>query len=310
MISSIEQYLAELKKALAGSDRAVIQDALADADEYLRTSYGNYTEANPDVPETEAMASITEKYGSPAEVAAAYRDIEARTPPTFARPAPRDLETPRPAPAVAPAPPDTRPIYVKFFAVFIEPRAWASLFYLLFALATGIIYFTWAVTGLALSAGLMVLIIGLPFFFLFLLSIRGIALVEGRLVEALLGVRMPRRPLFTRRDVGLRRKLTGLLTQRQTWTAMVYMVLQLPLGVISFSIIVTLLATSLWLIGRPIIEMYLPAFTTTSHDYYTAGWAMPFAVIGGALQLLVTMHVAKYAGRLLGAFAKVMLVRE
>ena len=44
MINSIEQYLAELKKELAGSDRATIQDALSDAEEYLRTALNSASE--------------------------------------------------------------------------------------------------------------------------------------------------------------------------------------------------------------------------------------------------------------------------
>jgi hypothetical protein len=310
MITSVEQYLAELKKELAGTDRATVQDALADAEEYLRTALGSFTEASPSASPAEAMAAVTAKYGAPAEIAAAYRDIEARTPPAFARPAYQKPEPPAPAAAAVAAPPDTRPFYVRFFGVFAEPRAWGALFYLLFALATGIIYFTWGVTGLSLSAGLAVLIIGIPFFFLFLLSVRGIALVEGRLVEALLGVRMPRRPLFTRRDLGFWGKLKGLLTQRQTWTAVIYMVLQLPLGIIYFTVTVTLISVSVWLIGRPFFEIYLPAFVVNDFEYYTYGWAMPLVMIGGALVLTATLHVAKYAGRLHGLFAKVMLVSE
>jgi hypothetical protein len=307
MISSVEQYLAELKKELSGCDRAVVQDALSDAEEYLRTALEHAASSDPGQPPAVALEAIVARYGLPAEVAAAYRDIEARTPPAFTRPAYRQ---PEPETPVMPAPVDTRPFYAKFFGIFAEPRAWGALLYLIFALATGIVYFTWAVTGLSVSAGFLVLIIGLPFFFLFLLSVRGIALVEGRLVEALLGVRMPRRPLFTRKDLGFWQKLKGLLTQRQTWTAVVYMVLQMPLGIVYFTVIVTLVSVSIWLIGRPIFELYFPAFIVSPNEYYTAGWAVPFVMIGGALLLTATMHLVKYAGRLHGLFAKVMLVSE
>jgi len=311
MANSIEQYLDELKKELSGSDRATIQDALSDAEEYLRTSLDSYLETHPGVPVTEAMVSITAKYGTPAEIATAYRDIEARTPPAFTRPAYKAIEPPAPA-AVTPTPVDKRPFYVKFFSVFAEARAWGSLFYLLFALATGIIYFTWVVTGLSLSAGLLVLIIGLPFFFLFLLSVRGVALVEGRLVEALLGVRMPRRQLFTRKDLGFWQKLKALLTQRQTWTALVYMILQMPLGIIYFTLIIVLVSVSLWGIAIPILQygFDLPVVQGYDVDYYLAAWVMPLTVIGGILLLTATMHLAKAVGKLHGLFAKAMLVRE
>ena len=49
--------------------------------------------------------------------------------------------------------------------------------------------------GHSMSAGFAILIIGIPIFLLFLGATRGVALAEGRLVEAMLGTRMPRRPV-------------------------------------------------------------------------------------------------------------------
>ena len=68
---------------------------------------------------------------------------------------------------------------------------------MLISLVTGTLYFSWAVTGLSTSLGVMVLIVGIPIAIIFLLSFRGIAFLEGRLVEALLGERMPSRASFT-----------------------------------------------------------------------------------------------------------------
>lgn len=65
--------------------------------------------------------------------------------------------------------------------------------FMLLSLFTGILYFTVAVTGLTLSLGLMILIIGIPFFVGFIGLTRVLSLVEGRLVEAMTGERMPRR---------------------------------------------------------------------------------------------------------------------
>ena len=70
-------------------------------------------------------------------MAKAYREIEVRLTPPFA-----------PAPAK-----DTRPILKKFVGVLGEPRAYAALLYLLTSMVTGILYFTWAVTGVSLSVG-------------------------------------------------------------------------------------------------------------------------------------------------------------
>jgi hypothetical protein len=201
---------------------------------------------------------------------------------------------------------------LRFFGVYAEPKAWGSLLYLLFSLATGIIYFTWAVTGLSLSAGLLILIVGLPIGGLFLLSVRGITLVEGRLVEALLGVRMPRRPLFSRKDIGWWQKFKNLIASRHTWTALVYMIIQMPLGTIYFTALVTLIAMSAWFITSPIWQLVigLPLVTVYPYEYYIAAWAMPLAVIGGILLLTATMHLAKVTGKGHGYLAKALLVRE
>ncbi len=196
-IRSVEQYLSDLKGALSGGDKATIQDALSDAEEYLRTALGNVSSGSGTT-EAQALAPIIEKYGTPEEVASAYRKRE-----LLAAPTPFAERAEAPDVSVPAQQKDARPFYARFFGVFAEPRAWGSLLYMFLALATGIFYFTWAVTGLSVSGGLLVLIIGLPIAVLFLLSVRAIALLEGRLVEALLGVRMPRRPRFAPKVSGI-----------------------------------------------------------------------------------------------------------
>jgi hypothetical protein len=302
-MASIEEYLDQLKKELSGTDRAVTQDALADAEEYLRTAVAS----NPGDP-ARALDDVIEAYGTPAEVAAAYRENEALLSRAHVTPAPVVV----PAPAPVPAAPDTRNIFLKFFGVFAELRMWGAFLYLIVAFGTGIAYFTWFWTGFSVSIGLLPLIIGVVIVLLFLFSVRGIALMEGKLVEALLGVRMPHRPLFTRRDVGFWGRLKYLLTQRQTWTTMVYMNLQFILGTAYFVILVTLVSVSVWLIGRPIAELVydVPVFSIGDAYYYTQYWAMPFAVIGGVLLLTATMHLIKALGKMHAGLAKVMLVSE
>ena len=131
----------------------------------------------PELSEAEALKSIIEEYGTPEETASAYREIERRTSPSVKQA----------------GKPDT--FWGRVFGVYIDPRTWGSLLFMFIAFVTGIIYFTWVVTGASLSLSLLILIIGVPFAILFLLSVQGLALLEGRLVEALLGERMPRRPL-------------------------------------------------------------------------------------------------------------------
>jgi hypothetical protein len=296
MSKRIDEYLNELKRNLSSADPAVVQDALADAEEYLRNGVAQRLSEEPAAGEDAALDRVVGEYGSPAEVAAAYREIERRTPPALAPAAVTDGRSPA----------------RKFFGVFTDPRAYASLFYMLFSLVTGIFYFTWVTTGLSLSAGLIILIIGLPFLALFLLSVRGISLVEGRIVEALLGVRMPRRSMFTRKPNGLWQRFKGLFTDRRSWFAMVYMVALLPLGCLYFTLFVTMLSLGLAGIAVPILQwgFGFPVYQSSHTVFYAPGWMAPLFVVVGMLWFLVTLHLAKGLGQLHGRFAKTMLVRD
>src|SRR5882757_10091514 len=71
---SIDQYLRQLRESLSGSDSALIQDAVYDAEEYLRAEVA----AHPDKSESDVLELIASTYGAPDEVAAAYRDTEAK----------------------------------------------------------------------------------------------------------------------------------------------------------------------------------------------------------------------------------------
>lgn len=289
---------------MAGSDPATVQDALSDAEEHLRAALEQARAEFPEKAEADALPAIFEEYGAPADVAVAYKEIEIRTPPAL-------------APSVRPDTPVSTPgaprsLLAQFFGVFVDPRAYAALFYMFFSLITGILYFTWAVTGLSLSFGFIILIIGVPFILVFLLSIQGIALVEGRMVEALLGVRMPRRPLFTGRHLGFWGRLKALFTDKVTWTALAYMIVQMPLGILYFTVFVTMMAFGLAGIVHPIVHAVwdVPLMEFNGRQFHPPTWLQPIVVAVGVLWILLTMHAARYVGRLHGAWAKLLLVRD
>ena len=305
MIQSIDNYLSQLKKELSGCDRATIQDALSDAEEYLRTALNSVTSNDSTISEADALSQIIERYGMPEEVATAYRESEHHITPALAQPSYPD------EPEEAKKEKDERPLLSRFFGVFADFRAWGAFLYLLFCLLTGILYFTWSVTGISLSAGLIILIIGLPFTGLFILSVRGIGLVEGRIVEALLGIRMPRRSQFHQRNMGLWSRFKNIIFDKHTWFSIVYMILQLPLGIIYFSVFTTLIALSLSGIVMPILQLgYDIPVNITGASYYLDGWMLFLVVIAGILLATVTMHLAKYVGHMHGALAKALLVRS
>ena len=293
---SIEQYLAELRAALAGEDPALIQDALYDAEEYLRAEVAT----NAGRSESDTLELIASTYGAPEEVALAYRTTE------------KQVRT-----ALAPPPRvQARTAFGRFFGVYGDSRTWTALFYMLLALVTGVFYFTLTVTGLSMSAGLAVLIIGIPFFLLFVGFTRVLALAEGRLVEGLLGQRMPRRPVYPARNSPIWERIKQMLIDRRTWTTMLYFLLMLPLGIFYFVIAVVGICVSIGLIGGSIAGILLAlnvggggwVLDDPAISYGSSPWAAPFLVVAGVVLLTGVMHLIRAIGRGHGTFAKHLLV--
>ena len=325
---TIGEYLAQLRAALHDADPAMVQDALYDAEEYLRSELA----AHPGRSEAEVLADVAGSYGAPEEVADIYRETEVtvsralRTPSAVTRSsAGRPSAAASAAPAISPvgapaaaamagdALPVQRSALARFFGVALDPHTYGALFYMLLSLATGIFFFTWVVTGLSLSVSLMILIIGIPVAVLFFGSIRGLSLLEGRLVEVLLGERMPRRPLYADRSRGWMQRIGDMFTDGRTWLTMLYFLLMLPLGIVYFTIAVSLLSISLVLVWAPVAALVTqgglyPGVFINGEQFIPVWFTPLFAVIGGVM-LFATLHLARAVGRLHGGIAKHLLVR-
>lgn len=294
MFKDVYKYLEELKRELEGCDPALIQDALSDAEGHLRMALEEALSSTSGPSETEAITNVIEKYGDPKEIASAYRTIESRTSPTLA--VFRRNEA--------------RSSWARFFGVLAEPKAWGAFFYMLLSLVTGFLFGGWALIAGIISVGTLMFIIGIPIIGLFLLSIRGIALLEGRIVEALLGIRMPRRAVFFDKNLSWKDKFMSLVKDSYTWRAFFYAALQFPLGIIYSLGIAFLFFLSLCFIGSPVLELIfqLPLELFGLHTF-TPVWFLPIVCIAGFFLLPLTFHLAKLVGKVHGKYAKSMLVR-
>jgi uncharacterized membrane protein len=294
---SIADYLEQLRAALRGADPALIQDALYDAEDHLRSELAE----NPGKSEAEILARIANSYGAPDEVATIYVDKE------------QQVEQ-----ALRPPPPPPRSSTLgRFFGVAADPRAYAALFYMMLSLATGIFYFTWAVTGLSLSIGLSILIFGIAFAVLFFGTVRVLSLVEGRIIEVMLGERMPRRPLYANTEKPWRARIGEMFTDPRTWSTLFYMILMLPLGVIYFTIAVTGISLSLAFMLAPVAMLLSNYGMLDGGGIYFGdqSWApplivTPFVFLLGVSMLFGMLHLARGIGHLQGALAKHLLVKS
>ncbi len=135
--------------------------------------------------------------------------------------------------------------------------------------------------------------------------------MEGRIVEALLGVRMPRKPIFFRKGLNWRQKYKALATESYTWKVLAYLILHFPLAWLHFMIVFVMFGFSIksalypvwhWGLGRALI--------TFSQPLYPPAWSYPLVVLVGILMFFLTLHLAGLIGKIHGRFAKFMLVRK
>jgi uncharacterized membrane protein len=293
---TIAEYLDQLRAALHGADPALIQDALYDAEEHLRGELRD----NPGKSEAEVIAKIVGSYGAPEEVAEIYIDKEAQVQQAFRSPPPPPRET----------------ALGRFFAVGADAQAYAGLFYMLLSLATGIFYFTWTVAGLALSVGLSPLIVGILFALLFFGTTRVLAQVESRIIETMLGERMPRRPIYAPPNQSIWRRIGAMLTDPRTWSTLLYFVLMLPLGIAYFTTAIVGIVLSLSFIFVSLFRLFawvglLPwSFASHINTGIVPGIiATPVLFVLGIALLFGLLHLARGVAKFQGGLAKGLLVR-
>ena len=140
-----------------------------------------------------------------------------------------------------------------FFNVALQGRTYLNLLYLLIMFPLGIIYFTLVVTGLSISISLLILIIGILIAALFLLLARGVSSLHLLFASALLGFDLPPKVETSPTNKGFFDYLKRILSEGKTYTGMVYMFLELPLGIIYFTLIITFLSVSISFAFSPLL---------------------------------------------------------
>ena len=207
------------------------------------------------------------------------------------------------------------PPHPGFFEVLATCRAYTTLLYLLLSLATGIFAFTYAVTGLSLSLGLAILIIGIPVAVAFLAGTRLLSVAEVHLLKALVGDGSDEGPALMPHGEGWLGRLKTLVSDRRTWTSLLYFLLHLPLGIAYFTLMVTLLSLGLGLLAVPLARLF--HFNSSfSFDMCGGAWILAHPGLGmflcglvGLFLLPLTLHLALLLGRFQVWLARHLLVR-
>jgi len=203
--------------------------------------------------------------------------------------------------------------FYRFISVASDGRTYLNLIYLVLMLPLGIIYFTIVVTGFSLSLGLILVIIGIVVAVLFLVLVRGISFVHLSFASALLGFELPPEDEPQATTDGLLEKLKRILTDAKTYTSMIYMLIELPLGIIYFTLIITFLSISVSFSVTPILWLLAEeeSWAIWDNDWL---WQVNFGetlllMLGGVCLFFVTLHLGNLLAKVEQFLCKNLLTR-
>lgn len=204
-----------------------------------------------------------------------------------------------------------------------DRRTYLRILYLLLAFPLGILYFVVIVTGLSVGFGLAIIMVGFPILIITLLCWLLFARLERELAIHLLGARI--RPMTVPDPVqrSLWQRLLKTLADPVTWKSLVYVFLEFPFGIASFTISVTLIAVSLSLILYPVGYAVATALygqfpgqvqgtmwpNVTINGHFDLNVAVAFLLVSafGLVFGLASMALLNGTGWLWARFAEIML---
>jgi uncharacterized membrane protein len=318
---SIKHYLKDLERALKGLDPALIADALDDAEEHLESSVEEIISREKSLKQ-EALKVAIEEYGSPLDIAEEYRKFEQEK---------VEKVTEK----------EKRSLFYRIFGVYFEPKTYLNLTYLLLQFPLGILYFSYLAVAALATAVLVITLIGIPLGVLFLFSIFGLSWFHGRLSEAFLGIRMPRkkRKLITLETTRQKmnsilndltnlkeftstatwQKMKSILSDRRLYTSALCLFLIFPLGFVYFAGIAVLFSAAITLTVSPLAEMLSVPIVTELFEsswahlglawFGTATYTIMYPVLGLVL-LTGTLHLFNAVARIHGGMMKQLLVKR
>jgi signal transduction histidine kinase len=145
----------------------------------------------------------------------------------------------------------------RFLTPLIQRRTYLETIDLLADLAVGILWFTAFTTLLATGASLLITLVGLPVLTATFYLARAAAHGERARVRAFLGTEIEHPSYKPPKGNGLWHRLVAPFTDRTTWKELFYVWLVQPiLGVVNFTVAVTVWAVPLWAITLPIYAIH------------------------------------------------------
>jgi signal transduction histidine kinase len=164
----------------------------------------------------------------------------------------------------------------RFLTVFAERRTWGELLFALLGLPLGVAGFTFTVVTFSVSSALLITFVGLPLMALTGLVSRYLGYGLRVLTNRLAGSDVPAPQPFQARP-GLLGWISSCLSDGTAWRARLYLLLKLPLGILTFVAVMAFWAYGAMGLAYPAWRPTLPCNRTSDHVCHRAiefgdGW--------------------------------------
>jgi hypothetical protein len=192
-------------------------------------------------------------------------------------------------------------------SVLTNPQTYRNIAYLLLAFPLGIFYFVFLITGISLGVSLSIIWIGIPMLIGVLWLSRSFAKLERRLTNSFLQTDIMQ-PSELPSGSGFWQSAKRLITSEGTWAEVFYLFSKFILGTLSFTLVISLLATSVGLMVTPFFwnqwgwNIGIPGVWEVDSFSKAAATAVVGAILGiGSLYFINEM------ARVYGEFTKAIL---
>ncbi len=193
----------------------------------------------------------------------------------------------------------------RYFGVIVRSQTYLNLIYLLLSFPLGIFYFVFLVTGLSLGFPLIIVWVGILILAAVFATSWGLTAFERGMAISILHVKIPPMSRPTQPSAGFWQRIKEYLTNPVTWKGLLYLFCRFPLGILNFTLVVTVLAIVLAMIAAPF---------TYSWATYDLGFMVVNSLSDALLVLIVGvilapagLHLLNFLTRIQGEFARVML---
>lgn len=200
-----------------------------------------------------------------------------------------------------------------FLAAVAHPQTFRNLLYLLMSFPLGLIYFIFLVVGLSLGIGTAIIWIGAFVLIGTFLAVKGFTAFERKIASGLLQTTIPSRTVARPLPINVERtvfeKAWALMTSRESWAGIVYLLVKFPMGIVSFVLAVALIPTALTLTVSPLLSMIPPLeMNLGAWKIDTPYEAAPFSLVGIVL-MFFSLHILNGMAWLHAQWAKLCLKR-